>query len=616
MTKLKAMTQTNKYTRIIEVGSSEENTRVTLPIVKFPPFKLRAAMVEKDPVIWLHLLEVYVSYLQHLMSNDRVNQLSDSTYEGLCAFIKSYLHELAEEEGKLLSLGMNADVLEQLRLLRYWVLALIKKCGLLYLQIFSESVWDLIKLYVHSNLETVRSLVDGSLKPDINTNQASLNRTYMVQAHIKQLVETRKFSRVDLKAFESLLSGKPVTRKRQKESFAEQFFTTKWLEQLEKWYDKGSGNFSEISQKLGIISCLSVSVSKIASLFTDLGVNNLESLALYPLLGSICINESFKRRVPGLEKRLLFLNFVNGGEPPVNADDIAAIGEVFPHLSKYQIEQLYKKHDYNAEITTNALFEDPASADGIPREEPTTAQSETKVQDDVKTTSKMPFRSTDRITRKEEFITSEHVPDELRNTTLTRALKLLYQGDEDERDDTYDDAEIAQPPTSGRVELEADLSSETNTQKLVSKYDQIEGYLWELLKKDTSLFEKSVRKSKIRNEMKQSTGWSDEQIEGWARMLERSPQRARILEEKYVFKGNVRSGKTSYVKNKDVPKDNNVPEVFTKRSSGSGKQVNKSETQTPGNKKKQFARNEKNKGSRANHNRKAGHDKKMSKAAA
>lgn len=91
-------------------------------------------------------------------------------------------------------------------------------------------------------------------------------------------------------------------------------------------------------------------------------------------------------------------------------------------------------------------------------------------------------------------------------------------------------------------------------------------------------------------------------------MLERSPLRAKILEEKFMFKGNFKTGKTAYVKNSS---DNHAP-------------VTQKDIQKPVgpkqkpvvDKKKQQARNEKHKSSRGNHSRKTGHDKKMARTAA
>ncbi len=90
------------------------------------------------------------------------------------------------------------------------------------------------------------------------------------------------------------------------------------------------------------------------------------------------------------------------------------------------------------------------------------------------------------------------------------------------------------------------------------------------MKQDKSLFERNKRGSSSRKKIRQQTNWSDEQIEGWARMLERSPQRARLLEDKYMFRGNVKSGKTSYVKNRDVEQENDEENYYSRPVRGKG----------------------------------------------
>lgn len=75
-----------------------------------------------------------------------------------------------------------------------------------------------------------------------------------------------------------------------------------------------------------------------------------------------------------------------------------------------------------------------------------------------------------------------------------------------------------------------------------------------------------------------------------------------------MFKGNEKTGKTAYVKNRDNSQlaergaDNQKPAV--------------TKYETPMAKKRQQARNEKHKSSKGNHNRKSGHDKKIYKASA
>lgn len=123
--------------------------------------------------------------------------------------------------------------------------------------------------------------------------------------------------------------------------------------------------------------------------------------------------------------------------------------------------------------------------------------------------------------------------------------------------------------------------------------------------------------------MKKETNWSDEQIEGWSRMIEKSPKRAQLLEEKYIFKGNVRQAKKTFTKAREdkegfdhhvVDSTVNSPNTNSNNDSGREKTPTTKEPLTKEQQKRKNARNEKLKSSRANHNRKAGHDKKLAKS--
>lgn len=54
------------------------------------------------------------------------------------------------------------------------------------------------------------------------------------------------------------------------------------------------------------------------------------------------------------------------------------------------------------------------------------------------------------------------------------------------------------------------------------------------------LFAQSSRKTPQRAELRKRTNLSNEQIEGWARMLERNPRKDKILAQATEFRGNVR----------------------------------------------------------------------------
>ncbi|CAL9738438.1 RQC trigger complex subunit Cue3p [Monosporozyma servazzii] len=591
--------------RIVEIDGEKEP--LNLPIVKFPPFKLRAQLIEKDPVVWLHLIETYVKYCQWLMAGDNsmgsgshismIDQLDENTLDHLRIFLRSYLHEMALEEGKLVSLGYNQDVKKQLQLLRSWIFHIIKSCGLIYLQIFGDTLWDLIKLYVVANPKSVQSLILGTLIPTVNVQRAQINRIAQLQQSLKIIIESNKFDRTDLKTFQSLLSYHDEV---EENYFADEFLTLNWVENLELWWSKGKGRFNEISRQICITILFSVHVNKLAKFLTDeLDITNVDSLMYYPLLGSIITSEHFLNQKGKLVQFLPFIALsssfsaeTSSNKPihevsylEVDTKDILALQELFPYLTQYQATQLLRQYDNNVQLITNELFENPTIIESLePEAEPEAVPEEVNseqrelevdVEENDENKPLMLVKKKDGA----KYVT-KHVPDEVRNKTLTRALKLLYQDDEDERDDTYDEAQVENNRiNSGNQKIginndisksiENDIEEDTN-KDTISQTDRNEAYLWDLLKQDKSLFERNKRGSSSRKKIRQQTNWSDEQIEGWARMLERSPQRARLLEDKYMFRGNVKSGKTSYVKNRDVEAVNNDDNYYPRPSRGNG----------------------------------------------
>lgn len=623
---------TTRYQRVLEINAKE---KISLAIVKFPPFKLRAAMVEKDPVIWLHLLEVYVQHMSYLLHGDNLDFLSDETIDHLCIFVKAYVHEMSEEEGKLLSLGINADVLKQLELLRAYVLQLIKSCGLLYLKLNTESLWDITRSYVEGNATTVRSLIEGSLRPTINTQKAQLDRTYQIQQHIRYLIEANKFSRVDLKSLELLLAADDKA----KSSFTDNFVSAKWVDTLESMYGKEPGSYlSDWGKKLGILSFLSCSVTHLADLLKQMSITNLRTLSMYPLLGSLLIDARFQEKLPHIKTKIPFLDIQEEPKaaphlsgllmPSVNVEQIDTIKELFPDLTSNQITKLLQRYDNNTEVIINNLFENPSVIssleDGPLQDDEIQNTTENLMEEHKPKENLLPaITPKDKIEKKNMLFPTNDVPDAVRNKTLSRALSLLYDATEDERDDTYDDAEVKQA-SADRVSVDTSDTAKVSTiTPGTSKYDKIEGYLWELLKRDKNLFSRQQRGSKQRKEMKKETNWSDEQIEGWSRMIEKSPKRAQLLEEKYIFKGNVRQAKKTFTKAREdkegfdhhvVDSTVNSPNTNSNNDSGREKTPTTKEPLTKEQQKRKNARNEKLKSSRANHNRKAGHDKKLAKS--
>lgn len=101
-----------------------------------------------------------------------------------------------------------------------------------------------------------------------------------------------------------------------------------------------------------------------------------------------------------------------------------------------------------------------------------------------------------------------------------------FDADDDERDDTYDVADVGgtvDTAIPGSDEVDADLQDK-NEEALFSAYKMSP----EVFKRDAA-----TRRGKARAALKSETGMTDEAIEGWAIMLARDPRRLRRLEAKF-----------------------------------------------------------------------------------
>ncbi|KAF9528371.1 hypothetical protein CPB83DRAFT_813976 [Crepidotus variabilis] len=134
--------------------------------------------------------------------------------------------------------------------------------------------------------------------------------------------------------------------------------------------------------------------------------------------------------------------------------------------------------------------------------------------------------------------------------------------------------------------------------------------------RDPKVFERdaATRRGKDRAQLKTQTGWDDGQIEGWKVMLDRTPKGKEKLMEKYAFTGNRRG-----------PID--MPSAQDGRGGGRGRARGGRGGRGGGGRggrgrgggggdatARERAWKDKNKSSRANHDRKRGHDKKMARA--
>ncbi|KAL7820785.1 hypothetical protein V8C26DRAFT_393329 [Trichoderma gracile] len=97
--------------------------------------------------------------------------------------------------------------------------------------------------------------------------------------------------------------------------------------------------------------------------------------------------------------------------------------------------------------------------------------------------------------------------------------------DDDERDDTYDAADVGGTVDAGS-----------------SGQDQVDGneeLLFRAFQGDSGVFgrDAETRRSRARGKLRDETGMADEAIEGWAVMLQRNPAQRKRLEAKYAWSG-------------------------------------------------------------------------------
>ncbi|KAI4742608.1 hypothetical protein E4T50_06979 [Aureobasidium sp. EXF-12298] len=109
-----------------------------------------------------------------------------------------------------------------------------------------------------------------------------------------------------------------------------------------------------------------------------------------------------------------------------------------------------------------------------------------------------------------------------------------FDSDDDERDDTYDEADVGGYVDAARPDGEESRDTDLGNQ------GENEEALFRAWRLDRGVFERSsdIRRSSARAALKSETGMQDEAIEGWAVMLGRDPRRLKRLEARFsAFSG-------------------------------------------------------------------------------
>lgn len=615
---------------------------IYIPIPQYPPFKLRSSLIDKDPVIWVHLLEAYIELFKYLISDAaQTTKLTVKSQQQLQIFLKEYLAETSEETTKIFSLGaINPDIKNNTSILRVYVFQLIKTHSIVKLNLTGESIWNFTVIYVQQNASVVRGLVDGSFKSKYNDNKKSGNISSIpvVHKYLEQLINNGKFKDNELTALSYLLGQHTSTKsrtinvsgggnnkvkninKKPSSNFAENFVSISWIEMLEKLYNNGKSVHAKTLEEIMIICVISLPVSKIAKLVTGLGINSVNALILSPLLSTVLISDGYKELNPGLEERLPFLRKLafaedEGEEVEVNHEHVSMLVDLFPHMSERQAVTILKENDDNVEQVTNLLLEHPEMIATIKEYDP-----EAKIRERAEKEKNRQLKISNEMKRAQNRFKDDNVTlhskksaelnsDQLKQKSLSAALQLMYEDDEDEPDDTYEDQEkttgsAADDKSGSRFKVDDVEATPRVASRPESSMDNNERYLFALYKtKGADIFAKTSRKSSQRQQMRKATDWSDEQIEGWMRMLLKSRKRYKLLEEQFLYGGNPNRTpvQPSPAKEDVTPSPSPTPEPESKTGAKPAKDD-----------KKTFARNERHKASRANHNRKAKHDKKAS----
>lgn len=211
-------------------------------------------------------------------------------------------------------------------------------------------------------------------------------------------------------------------------------------------------------------------------------------------------------------------------------------------------------------------------------------------------------------------------PPSSQKAAILSAL-AAFDPDDDERDDTYDIADVGGTVDTTYDDDAVERREEVHEEALFNAYKMGP----EVFNRDSE-----TRRGKYRAALKSETGMTDEAIEGWGIMNGRDPRRLQRLERKYEMGGGAASqtelGRSSWTadsgaegtENSDVGGDAREGRGGGGRGRGRGRGRDRGGASVAGpsdDKETQAARQRKdaNKGSRANHNRRDQRARKMAR---
>lgn len=239
------------------------------------------------------------------------------------------------------------------------------------------------------------------------------------------------------------------------------------------------------------------------------------------------------------------------------AAQVSQIHELFPHLSTIYVMKVLDYFSDNTESSIAALLEpdslpselrdqnipddqlqfDPSVPDLAPRSTPPLLPERKNVFDDDEFDRLQISSKQIRRGKKDLSINHDATDDHARSKAAIMSALAAFDSDDDERDDTYDVADIG-----GTVDNTVDTD-----ERRQPATDANEGALYKSWKENPELFarDSKTRASNIRQQLKRETNMTDEQIEGWAIMLGKDKKQQDRLQDKYsdarAFSGNQRA---------------------------------------------------------------------------
>jgi activating signal cointegrator complex subunit 2 len=244
------------------------------------------------------------------------------------------------------------------------------------------------------------------------------------------------------------------------------------------------------------------------------------------------------------------------------ASQVSQVHDLFPDLPNHYILRLLDHFHDDTEAAIAALLEpaslpadlrEPGPSDGLPTADldgPThdLAPHATPPLPPQRPPRKNVFDGDDfdnlrvpasRLHRGRKEVTIDDAGGEDERTRRKAAIMTAlaaFDSDDDERDDTYDVADVG-----GTVDSTLDTDRRPRPPLDQTRHEESLFRAW---KGNQELFarDSKTRSSKVRQDLKRETGMSDEQLEGWAIVLQRDPKLQDRLEGKSshapTFRGN------------------------------------------------------------------------------